>query len=95
MFRYGLTIFGYSIATSIVNVTTNSVFGTPSELQTLLNTNLIQGSAVASTDGYEAIHEAVMNYQFRAGVMKKIVLISDQVSLSQILAGSAGWLLEA
>ena len=64
------------------------MFGTPSELQTLLNTNLIQGSAVASTDGYEAIHEAVSSYQFRTGVMKKIVLIADQVSRNIIIVGS-------
>ena len=79
IFRYGLTVFGSSIGISIVNLTTNSVFGTPSQLQTTLNTNLNQGSAVALADGYKAIHEAIRRYQFRSGVQKKILLITDQV----------------
>ena len=77
-------MFGNNIGISIVNLTVDSVYGTPSQLQTALSTNLIQGSAVASADGYIAIHEAIRRYHFRSGVQRKILLITDQVCFRNI-----------
>ncbi|KAI6654373.1 hypothetical protein LOD99_770 [Oopsacas minuta] len=80
--RYGLTVFGSSNGVSIINITSSSQFGSASELQNALNTNLYSGLVLASSDAYAAIDVAIKNYQFRSDVQKKFVLITDRSQAS-------------
>ena len=73
-------MYGSTNGVSIVTVTTASQFGTATELQNILNVNLISGSVSTPSDAYEAIATAIETYQFRNDVDKKIVLITDRVS---------------
>ena len=73
-------MYGSTNGVSIVTVTTASQFGTATELQNILNVNLISGSVSTPSDAYEAMATAIETYQFRNDVDKKIVLITDRVS---------------
>ena len=77
MCRYGLSIFEGS-ATRITVGGSSSYWGTPSELYTALNSFSTAGY---NEEGLLAIEFVIDEYTYRTGVVRHIVLFTDEVNL--------------
>ena len=76
-------IFGVQNYSKILNLTSNSLYGTPTQLKSvILNSRGLDNTiGYGPEDAYPAIHDAVTTYEFRDGVQRKIVLFADEVIL--------------
>ena len=80
-FRYGLTLFALTGNAVVFNLSTDSLYGGPAELKSvILSSKNIGGTlGYGPEDGYPAIHQALSEFQFREGVERRLVLFADEV----------------
>ncbi|KAI6654369.1 Phosphatidylinositol phosphatase [Oopsacas minuta] len=78
--RYGLTLYGLSTGTKVVSLSSGSIFGTAQELRTAIYQNQFIESMVGAgiQDGYMGIHDVIEQYKFRDGVMRRILLFTNE-----------------
>ena len=70
----------FALQTPIVmNMSAGSIYGTPSQLESVISSSKDIGITFGPEDGYHAIHLAVDTFPFREGVERRLVVFADRV----------------